>query len=199
MPELQQNQFQKRQIAYKVRISDILSISLDNTNISRVNIIATVVFKSEHGNVPSIIIDDGTGKILLRNFENTGIFSKVDVGDFVLAIGKAREFNGEKYILAEILRKIYNAEWVNVRKLELKNLIYNIQNAKPENTAVEETISNKHDEVYSLIRNLDSGEGVLVDEVIRKSSNDKTEKIISSLLESGDIFEISPGKLKVLE
>ena len=212
MPELQ-NQFQKRQIAYKARISDILNgsfikdessaghLSFEDVSISRVNIIATAVFKPEQGsNVSSVVIDDGTGKILLRSFENAAVFSNVDVGDFVLVIGKVREFNGERYVVPEILKKINNAEWVNVRKLELKSTIYSVKSEKAENKDLPgETGNGFNDEIYALIKKLDSGDGALVDDVVKESNNGKAENIIIRLLENGDIFEISPGKLKVLE
>src|SRR3989338_6905989 len=132
MPELEQKTFQKRQVAYKIRVSDILNVNLEkeefsgnirlsNTNVSRVNIIATVIYKSEEFNYSSAVVDDGTGKIQLRIFENNAYFSKADVGDAVLVIGKIREFSNEKYIMPEIFKKIDDSKWADVRKLELKN------------------------------------------------------------------------------
>ena len=126
MPELEQKAFQKRQVAYKIRVSDILNgnlekeefsgnIRLSNTNVSRVNIIATVIYKSEEFNYSSTVVDDGTGKIQLRSFENNSYFSKADVGDAVLVIGKIRDFNGEKYIMPEIFKKIEDSKWADVR------------------------------------------------------------------------------------
>ena len=99
MPELQKN-FQ-RQVAYKLRISDILSgafikdgssagyIMLNDAKASRANVIATVVYKSESHNFANAIIDDGTGKISLRAFERLDFFSKVDVGDTVMVVGRS--------------------------------------------------------------------------------------------------------------
>ena len=211
MPE-QQNQFQKRQIAYKIRISDILSgnfvkedtsagyIKTGNAGISRVNIIATAVYKSEQPNYSSLIVDDGTGKILLRSFENSDSLLKIDVGDFVQVIGKLREFNDERYIIPEILKKIVNAQWLNLRKQELENQKYYAETPVSIGLVIPEyTPSNFNDDIYSMIKNLDNGDGVFVDEIIKKSGHDNTENIIKTLLENGDIFEMSPGKLKVLE
>ncbi len=201
--------FQKRGIAYKLRVSDILNgsfakdnssavyLKLGNLNVSRVNVIANLIYKSEQGNSASFIIDDGTGKISLKIFENSGIFSKADVGDFVAVIGKVREFNDERYIVPEIMNRIEDLEWLNVRKLELQKRKF------------EEIVVNKSDiggvgaglneDVYLLIKNLDKGEGVDFDEVVRSSGNSNAESIITKLLENGDVFEIKPGKLKVLE
>ena len=196
MPELEQKTFQKRQVAYKVRISDIL----DNVNISRVNIIATIVYKSEASNYNSAVIDDGTGRISLRSFENNAAFSKIDVGDTILIIGKIRKFNDEKYIMPEIFKKINNMEWLNLRKLELRNKSYINDSIKTENKdVIKEAVVGNMGYVYSVIKKLDTGDGVSVEDVIKTSNDKNTENVIKVLLENGDVFEIRPGKLKVLE
>ena len=64
---------------------------------------------------------------------------------------------------------------------------------------IEESVSNTDQEIYLLIKKLDNGDGVLIDDVIRNSNNSNAEGIINKLLENGDIFEITRGKLKVLE
>jgi len=212
MPELEQKSFQKRLVAYKVRISDILNrnfakdelsagyINLNGVSISRVNIIATVVYKSEGSGYAGVVIDDGTGKISLRSFENSTSFSKIDVGDAVLVVGKIREFDNEKYIVAEILKKMGNAEWVKVRRVDLDNNRPSDDNTKiTSKGAVEEPVDGIGEEIYKLIKTLDTGEGASIDDVVVSSNNNKAESIIKRLLENGDIFEITPGKLKVLE
>ncbi len=210
MPELQQKPFQKRQVAYKVRISDILSrnltkdefsagyLKLKNNNVSRVNVIATVVYKPENSSgYNNAVIDDGTGKILLRSFENMNAFSKIDVGDTVLVIGKIREFNSEKYIMPEILKKLNNFMWMNVRELELRKGVDFDNYPKSEIKAPAEEVNNE--EICSIIRKLDNGDGAFVEDVIKNLKHDAAEKMLNKLLEKGNIFEIKPGKLKVLE
>ena len=86
---------------------------------------------------------------------------------------------------------------MNVRKLELKDMHAAGENAKAMAHDVEEVPVN--DEIYSLIKSLDNGDGVSVDDVIKSSKDKSAEFIINKLLESGDIFEIKPGRLKVLE
>ena len=205
MPEPQQS-FQ-RQIAYKVRISDILSsrlskenmslyVIVNNLNVSRVNIISTLVYKDEDASYGSAIIDDGTGRISLRSFEGKGIFSKIDVGDIILIVGKIREFNDERFIVPEIIKKINNQDWINVRNIELQNNV--VAKLGDEESLIEDNV-NSADDVLSLIRKLDSGEGVLIDDVLKESKNDGVEKTLSKMLENGDIFEIKPGKIKILE
>jgi len=214
MPSLEQKSFQ-RQVAYKVKISDILNgnltkddasagfIRMNDLNVSRTNIIATVVYKSDDMSYASALIDDGTGKIPLRSFENKDVFSKIDIGDAVLVIGKIREFNNEKYIIPEILKKINNIEWVNLRKAELeknKMIGSDLGILKTENNIlIEGDNFGIDEEVYSLIKKLDNGDGASFEDVIKSSKNAKAENVITKLLENGDIFEIKPGKLKVLE
>lgn len=208
MPE---NQKFQRQIAYKLRIADILEgqftkddisagyIKLNGINISRVNVICTLVYKQEQtGSYSSAVIDDGTGRISMRSFESDA-FSKVDVGDILLVIGRIREFNNEKYIIPEIAKKIESIEWLNLRRLELKNFEVAKTEENKKTEIAEEQNTGIVDEVYSLIRKLDNGEGVAIEEVIKNSSNSKAEQIINRLLENGDVFEVKPGKLKILE
>ena len=116
----------------------------------------------------------------------------MDVGDAVLVIGKVREFDNERYILPEIVKKT-NIEWMNARKLEL-NETRHVEGAvhinKPDAAAISK-------DIYELIKKLDDGDGVAIEDLI--SRNADAEKIVSLLLENGDVFEIKPGKIKVLE
>ncbi|MBI2651103.1 hypothetical protein HYX01_01405 [Candidatus Woesearchaeota archaeon] len=109
----------KRQIAYKLNVNDIISskyvkseglnpnyLEINAKEVFRLNVIGVVVEKMGHGHHAAIIIDDGTSKISSRSFENSLIFDEINVGDIVLVIGKPREFSSEKYILAEIVKKI---------------------------------------------------------------------------------------------
>ncbi|MBI2647462.1 hypothetical protein HYW99_03210 [Candidatus Woesearchaeota archaeon] len=212
MQEQIQKSFQRRQVAYKISIVDILNgdfikdevsagyTYVKNLNISRVNIIATVVNKTEViYSYNSMIVDDGTGRIELRSFDSNAIFTKADIGDVVLVIGRIREFNRDRYILPEIIKRLDNINWLNLRKLELKNNDFRSGfTNKKDLDAQNNSISNS-EEICLLIKKLDRGEGALIDEVIKNSSDSKTEDIINKLLESGNIFEIIPGKLKVLE
>lgn len=199
MPE-QQN-FQ-RQVAFKVKISDILSGDLkrlNDINVVRINIIGTLVYKSEESNYASALVDDGSGRISLRTFDNKTVLSKVEVGDVVLVVGKIREFNNEKYVAPEIVKKLNSIEWLNVRKLELRDSSID---KKDKIKGVEGGLAEKIDsvdEVYLLVKKLDDGHGVSVEDIINNSSNKEAEKIVKRLLEKGDIFEVKPGILKVLE
>ena len=161
---------------------------------------ATVVYKSEQEQSSNnLMIDDGTGKIVLKSFETFAPFSQVDIGDLVLVIGKIREFNNEKYIIPEILKKLSNNLWISVRKLELKNDAIVEQEKGKIEEVIESKAPNSSENIYSLIRKTDSGDGADIDEVIKQSGLVDAESIINRLLENGDVFEIKPGRVKVLE
>lgn len=201
---MQEANFQRRHVACKLRIADILNsafakdeasagyIRFNNSSAFRVNIIATLIYKSENPGFNDGLIDDGTGKIQLRIFESTNMLSRIDVGDVALIIGRVREFNNERYIVPEIIKKLVDTGWFDVRKLESLSQINSSDSAQPETSA------NDYEKVYLAIKNFDSGDGAAIEDLV-KSFGKKADEMISRLLENGDVFEIKPGKLKVLE
>ena len=206
----EQDSFQKRQVAYKVSIEGILKgdfekddmsahLKIGAVKISRVNVMGTVVLKSQEG-YSNAIIDDGTGRVSARSFDGRNVFIGIDVGDIVLVIGKIREFNNERYIMAEIIKKIDGIGWLNVRKLELSSPVHAEIPPNLEEDVAEDMqeLQGQNEKIYSMIKKLDSGDGAMIEDVIKNFGED-AEKIIQKLIENGDIFEIRPGKIKVLE
>jgi hypothetical protein len=55
------------------------------------------------------------------------------------------------------------------------------------------------EQVLGAIRSLDEGPGADTEQVIGHVGARNAEKTIQFLLQNGDIFEVSPGRLKVLE
>ena len=208
---LSEQKFQKRQTAYKIRIKDILNskyiktegfnpnyLEIHNQEISRINVIGVVVQKSELNNYKILTIEDGTGKISARVFENNMLLDKIDISDIVLIIGRPREFSNEKYILIEVIRKT-DPSWAKVRKLELeKNIVEDNKFLDGDNNIEEDIVPSSTNKIVKLIKELDKGEGVSIEEIPSKDIED-IDKRIDMLLKEGDIFEIKPGKLKVLE
>ncbi len=231
-----------RHIAIKTSIGQLLQgtyIQEDENNpnylltpsqqkISRLNIIAVILTKEQVGNITNLLVDDGTGSIVIRSFEENLQLQKLQIGDAVLLIGRLRMYNQEKYISPETVKKIDRA-WLMVRSLELKKLSEGIQTKPlqdtpgeiarptPEKTSKEdsttapiEDLSREDQEIdktsellpvqkmIQLIKELDLGEGVLIEEIIEKSILKESEKLIEKMLENGDIFQIVPGKVKVL-
>ena len=200
--------FQRRQTAYKIRIKDILDskyiknegfipnyLQVGQQEVSRVNIIGIVVQKSETDNYTVLTIDDGTGKISARVFENSIVANNIGVGNVVVMVGKPREFSSEKYILIETIRNI-DPEWAKVRKLELRKLEQPIVKLPAvQEDVMDLTPTNK---ILKMIKELDKGDGVSIEDLASENTGD-TDKIIDMLLKEGDVFEVKPGKIKILE
>ena len=214
MTEVDQK-FQKRQVAYKIRIVDIINsryiktegfipnyLQVGSKEISRINIVGVVVEKPEIDNYRSLIIDDGTGRISARIFENNVLPDTADIGDVVMIVGRPREFSSEKYLLIETIKKM-NSLWAKVRNLELqKDTEPDVETKNGDNNTsnkvievIDPTPSNK---ILQLIKELDKGDGVSIEDISSDDVQDK-DAIVDTLLREGDIFEIKPGRLKVLE
>lgn len=183
-------------------------LSNKNEQLSRVNIIGIVVTIPENG--LSVFVDDGTAKIEVRSFEENNIFKNITIGDIVGIIGRPREFNNEIYINAEIIKKITNKGWLEYRKKEilLKNLIFPDILKNKKETELEKndypSLQDKNieeidefDAALIKIKDLDSGNGCNVDDLIE--IDPKYEKLVEQLLLKGEVFELSPGKIKILE
>lgn len=222
MEPTHQNQI-KREVATKTRIKEIVEgkyikeegwkpnyiMTLAGEVITRVNLIGVVVSDPTiEENNQNLTLDDGSGKIMLRSFENGILLGEYPLGNVINIIGKPREYLGSKYIIPEIIKKINNNHWLEVRKKELeikekqnKDKMKNENPPKKEENFEEVVIEEEGDtdKIIKLVKKLDNGEGVLIEDLIKKSQNPETEKIISSLMEQGEIFEIQPGKIKVLE
>ncbi len=188
-------------------------LTIRGLKVSRVNIIGVVISVSEDKNTFSV--DDGTGNISVRIFDSNSLQVSLEIGDIILIIGRPREFNEEKYIVPEIVKHIQDEIWLEIRKKQLEKLrkeippqqeriVEPIKEApkteavvEKEETVVEEETTTEADKVFSLIKKLDSGEGVEIEEIIKQ--HPEAEKIVNSLLQEGEIFEVKPGKVKVLE
>ncbi len=200
----------KRQTAYKVSVKDLLTgsitegtewqptqLSTRGRTISRVNVIALLV--SNEGQ--TMIIDDGTGTIRVRHFSEQTTREDLTPGDVVQVIGKIREYNDERYISPEILTQT-NEKMMTLRKLELeKEMLETKQDdtSIPEEQIIEEEPMTDAMQIRTLIKQLDQGNGADIDEIERKSEFQNTQELINSLLKHGEIFEVRPGRLKVLE
>ncbi|MBI1934913.1 hypothetical protein HYS31_00585 [Candidatus Woesearchaeota archaeon] len=205
----QEKSFQKRDVAYKTSVFDVLNrelvmdgmfshIIFGNIKVSRANIIATLVNKQELPNCTAGIIDDGTGRVLLKSFEKIGMFANIDIGDPLVVIGRIREFGGERYIMPEIVKKLQSSEWISIRKAELERSGV-ASKPKASVAGAENPDAGAGEGILSLIRELDDGNGAFIDKVIKMSNNTNADAVLNTLLENGDIFEVNPGKVKVLE
>lgn len=206
----------KRQTAFKCSIDSLSKgvfvkrpgwessfLMTEYGDFSRVNVIAVVVSKENN----TIILDDGTGHIDARFFDNTHALDEVSVGNLVLVIGRPREFNSRIYLTLEIVKKIHNMLWIGYRRKEL-TLIRKIRSnetlksnatAKKEPLIVESsTTINSRDKIIRVISDLDSGEGAGIEDVIRISGIKNPEEILQDLIMRGDIFEFKSGRVKLM-
>jgi len=124
-----------RQTARKVRIWDVMNSefvkkegfepSFIRTNlgeqVSRARVLGTVVakFMAEDGKYAAVTIDDGSDTLRLKVFKTAKPLDSLDVGDVVDVIGKIREYQGERYIIPEVVRKIGDPNFELLRRLEL--------------------------------------------------------------------------------
>ncbi len=206
-----ENKFQKRQTAYWMDVSDLLDGSFvkgekgtyyrtrEGIEISRVNVFGIVLSKESSDLVEGITIEDGTGSINIRSFDSNPVFDGVAVEDVVNIIGKIREYNGVPFISAEIVRK-KNREDLELRKKE-KKLVSRFYEKKPQQTPEAEdiVIDNRAEKILELIKRLDQGEGVDVETVVKECKIENADPMIKELINNGDLFEVMPGKLKVLD
>jgi len=206
---MEKTESQKRQIAYKLKINQILGgtyhqqegwnpnylLTQNNQKVSRVNLIAVVVSQTQD-QTTNLVLDDGSGQITARIFDlPKNPLPKI--GDTIIIIAKIREYNNQKYLMPEIIKTIKDQKWIEVRKLELKNIE---APKKPEEKEEEKEISlAPYENILDLIKKLDQGQGADVDQIIKQSTLSDCEKLIEELLKEGDIFEISPGKVKILK
>ncbi len=196
-----------RATAYKVRIKDLLNsqyikeeetqnnyLIVNGNNISRVNLLATIISAPmRYTNYSQVTVDDGSGRINIRNFDNPDFFNNLEIGDVVLIIAKPREYNNERYLIGEIIKKLKDQRWLKVRELELRknNEVTNVEEKKLEN------LEKSYDDILQTISSLDSGEGVDFDKLITEFKIDQNK--LNYLLEKGEIFFVKPGKIKILE
>jgi len=179
-------------------------IETDYADISRANVFATIVSLSDN----SAIVDDGTGRMEVRTCQENHILKDKEVGDVVKIIGKPKEYNDNKYLVPEIIKKIDNTKWIKYRNKELKsrkkiNRPTNINKSKT--SAREEKIRTddmkqkpRHEKVLDKIKELDQGKGAEISEIIDSLKDEKVEGIIEQLIEVGEIFELKRGVVKIL-
>lgn len=96
-------------------------LSPHGVHLSRVRIFATVVdkFLAESGKFASLTIDDGTETIRAKAFGGVSMFDYVDVGSDVDLIARVKEYQGEIYLMPEIIMAA-DPHMQLLRELELR-------------------------------------------------------------------------------
>ncbi len=196
----------KRNIAYKLRIGDILKgipmmdegrflfLELGDKKVVRVNILANCVDKfiqEGEKQFASLTVDDASGQLKLKAFgEEIEPLKEIVQGDTLQIIGNMREWNGELYMIPEVIKKV-DTQWLLVRKLE-------IQNARKDMPTNES--SPLKDMIMQKIKDAEVEGGVDVDNIIMdtEASPDSINAEIKKLLEEGLVYEPRPGRLRYL-
>jgi hypothetical protein len=206
----------KRMPGKKVRMSDMVGskyfpgnkdemkpsyiITPLGQKISRVNSVGTVTdkFVNEDESYASLTVDDGTGAIRVKAFkEGVGLLKNFDVGDMLMVIGKMKEYSGETYVNAEIVKEVEDVNYDNMRKMEiLKELIEQKKIVSDIRGFIEQM---SYEELVQYVRNkfdLDEESLQTIVENLKISKEvDYKPKILEviNLLDKGDGVEI--GKL----
>jgi RPA family protein len=91
--------------------------------LSRIRTLGLIVdkFISPDERYATITLDDSTETIRCKAFINTKIFDGFGTGDLVDVFGKLREYNGEIYIMPEIIASV-GANFETLRILELEKI-----------------------------------------------------------------------------
>lgn len=193
-------------------------IQIKDKKVSRVNIIANSIskFTNDDSSYISLTLDDGSDNITLKVWnEDTKILENVNIGDMILTIARVRQYNNQIYLVPEIVRKLEKPEWMVLRKKELISEYGERKQTEKIEAPVEEEISIKpkieeeivqdipsHSErqkILDSIEKQDSGEGVEVTQISTGLGEQKTNDLIKELLKEGEIFEIKPGRVKLIE
>jgi len=203
----------KRNVAYKLRIGDILAgkpiiegerfsfLELGDKKIVRVNVVGNVIEKFENETEKTkyvfINIDDGSGQLRLKAFgaEDVEKYSDINQGDTIVVIGVLRSFNNETYIAPEIIKK-YDPRYLLVRKLEIEK-----ERSKDVIQVGKEQITAVKDRILENIKNSEPEGGIEMDKLImelRDISPEIIKQEIQKLLEEGIAFEPYPGKVRYL-
>ncbi|MFH1400625.1 MAG: hypothetical protein ABIH41_03835 [Nanoarchaeota archaeon] len=174
------------------------SIQTSFGEFSRVNIMGIVVALQDP---LGFLVDDGSASILVRAFE-AGAAPKADVGSIVTVIGRPRTYQGSIFIFPEIVKRT-DPTWLAVRRRALRA---RAPLERPEPQVVEVSSQQEEpvgataaDKVIAAVRSQDKGKGAPVDGVEEASKVDDFERILTRLIEEGELFYVRPGALKVLE
>jgi len=97
-------------------------LTSDGLRLSRVKILGTLVdkFLSESGRFAAITLDDGTDTIRAKSFNSTAIFDSLNVGDILDLVGKIREYQGEIYLIPEVIIDV-EPNFEILRDLEIRD------------------------------------------------------------------------------
>ena len=198
-----------RQVAYVVRLKDLSDGDYMTQEgwdpnyvqtrwggkVSRVHLVGTVV---EVGN-NMCIVDDGSATMAVRSFDQS--LPELQVGDLVRVVGRPRVYNDQLYLSSEIVVKLEDTKWLTWHQTLLEYFAKERPEVpEQEDVHVDEITEeeNDYEPILSMIDEMDSGEGVDMQAVKEKLEVPDPQALLDKLLLHGEIFEIKPGRIKVL-
>ena len=133
---------------------------------------AAVIDKQSSESLITLTLDDGSGNIQAKTFnEDIKKLQDINIGDFVLIIGKPRKYNEQLFIAVEIAKKI-DPVWGKVRKLELPQ---EKNSPTQEKTSLKIVEEDNKGEIYTIIKKIDAGNGAEISEVLKMSNLDEQQ------------------------
>lgn len=234
-----------RLTAYKLKIEDLIEgryvrpgvgepdylLTPWGQRISRARVLGTVVekFVREDQGYCSLCIDDGSGTITLRAWrERVPELSSFSLGDLVDAIGRAREYGGEIYLVPEIIMRVEDPNWELLRELEIlqarrralaqgaRPQLKRLQRPEAEGGAGAELIGaakgieeapplpevprELEERALLAFDKLDRGAGVMAADLAAELnlSQSRVEDVLRFLIAKGEIFEPTLGRFRRL-
>ena len=169
--------------------------------VDRIALCGLVVENQYLSDNPFLLLDDGSGVVSVRAFEMPECMRELSPGHIVFVIGRPKLFMNVVYIFAEIIKGLSDVLWLEVWKKTVPHIQViktPIISVKKEQEAIEsdDVLDEK---IISFIRENDVSDGVEIEEVVRESKISDCEIVIAGLLLKGRVFEVSPGRIKVLE
>ncbi|MEM2932717.1 MAG: OB-fold nucleic acid binding domain-containing protein [Candidatus Pacearchaeota archaeon] len=208
-----------RRTAFKVWIENLnkakqifdagrfIGVEFNGQIVSRVNVIANVIDKFQGENFTIITVDDSTGIIEVRDFENA--LKNIEIGDVVLVIGTLKSYNEKIYLAREIVKKVHPL-WLAARKLELEKLYGLKTKEETKETKAsdgekinQERINQENEElkeaILKIVKNKEEiGEEVIVEDIYLELNYpiEEIKKAIEQLIDEAKIYEPRPGIIK---
>jgi len=126
-----------RSTAYKLKIEDLVRgryvrspegtepsylLTPWGQHIPRARVLGTIVdkFVRDDQGYATLRLDDGSETISLRAWrEGVPELARFEVGDLIDVVGRVREFEGENYLVPELIIRVDDPNWELVRELEI--------------------------------------------------------------------------------
>ncbi len=205
-----------RQTAYKVWIRDLHTcqrltdeatglshFSLRGKNVVRVNVVGSVIDEVETQGYASIVLDDSSGSIRLKVWaDDLYLLNDIGIGDIVFVVGRVAEFDDERYIRPEIVRRV-DMDWALLRRLELTNEYGPLSPTdkvevpkESSATEVEPSLVARERILLAIEKHEEIEEAVLIGACAM--SKEKVMVALTDLLKEGEIFSPKKGYYRLV-